>query len=73
MRLSEFSRAVRAEFGGRGEALIADLALSRLSHRTAEQALADGVDIREVWLALCLEADVPEARRYGVGRLESKR
>jgi hypothetical protein len=25
-----------------------------------------------VWLALCIEADVPEARRHGVGTRESR-
>ncbi|CAN7235559.1 DUF3046 domain-containing protein [Microbacterium sp. LjRoot45] len=72
MRLSEFTRAVTAEFGTQGDALVSDLALSALSYRTASQALADGVDTREVWLALCAEADVPMARRHGVGRLESR-
>ena len=73
MRLSEFSRAVTAEFGARGDALVADLALGSLSYRTAAQALADGVDAREVWLALCEETDVPAARRHGVGWLEPRR
>lgn len=73
MRLSEFSRAVAAEFGARGDALVADLALGSLSYRTAAQALADGVDAREVWLALCEETDVPAARRHGVGWLEPRR
>lgn len=73
MRLSEFSRAVTAEFGARGDALVADLALGSLSYRTAAQALTDGVDAREVWLALCEETDVPAARRHGVGWLEPRR
>ncbi|RZI92711.1 MAG: DUF3046 domain-containing protein [Microbacterium sp.] len=73
MRLSEFSRAVATEFGARGDALVADLALTRLSYRTAAQALADGVDARQVWLALCDEMDVPLARRHGVGWLEPRR
>ncbi len=70
MRLSEFTRAVDAEFGARGDSLVADLTLGALSYRTAAQALADGVDAREVWLALCAETDVPPSRRHGVGRLE---
>lgn len=70
MRRSEFFRAVAAEFGARGDALVADLALSALGHRTAAEALSDGEPAGEVWLALCEEMDVPPARRYGVGRLE---
>lgn len=73
MRLSEFTRAVGAEFGARGDALVADLALSALSFRTAAQALEDGVDARDVWMALCAETDVPASRRHGVGWLEPKR
>jgi hypothetical protein len=73
MRLSEFGRAVDAEFGVRGDSLVNDLALSDLDFRTAAQAIADGVDTREVWLALCAEADVPLPRRHGAGWLEPRR
>jgi hypothetical protein len=73
MRRSEFARAVTAEFGARGDALVADLSLAGMSYRTAAQALDDGEDVRDVWLALCEEADVPLARRHGVGRLERRR
>jgi hypothetical protein len=73
MRRSEFARAVEAEFGPRGDSLVSDLALSAVGYRTAEEALRDGVDAREVWLALCVETDVPSARRHGVGRLERRR
>jgi recombination protein RecA len=40
---------------------------------TGEQALDAGVPPREIWLALCAEMDVPDDRRYGVGRLEPRR
>lgn len=60
------------EFGLRGDALTVDLVLSALGDRTADEALRAGVDPRAVWLALCAETDVPEERRYGVGRLEPK-
>lgn len=73
MRRSEFARAVADEFGPRGSSLVADLALSGVGHRTAAQALADGVDPREIWLALCVETDVPIARRHGVGMMEPRR
>ena len=73
MRRSEFQRAVDDEFGLRAVSLLSDLTLSAVGHRTAAQALADGVDPRDVWLALCVETDVPESRRHGVGRLEPRR
>ena len=72
MRRSEFDRAVSDEFGPRGDSLVADLVLSALEGRTPAQALAAGVPPRAVWLALTAETDVPESRRYGVGRLDPK-
>jgi hypothetical protein len=73
MRRSEFHRAVSDEFGARANAVVSDLVLSGVGGRTATDAIAAGVDPREVWLALCEELDVPAERRYGVGRLEPRR
>lgn len=73
MRRSEFFRAVDDEFGARGESLVVDLVLARLDHRTAADALSEGVSPKDVWLALCAETDVPAERRYGAGRLEPRR
>lgn len=68
MRLSEFQRAVRDEFGQQyGATLVRDLVLSHTGFRTAQQALDSGVPAREVWLALCEEMSVPLERRHGVG------
>ncbi len=67
MRLSEFERAVEREFGAAGATLVTDLALPRAGNRTAAECLRDGVEPREVWHALCVEADVPPSRRHGVG------
>lgn len=74
MRASEFQRAVADEFGPvYGASLVKDLVLGRLGDRTAAEALAAGMPHREVWLELCREAGVPEARRHGVGRLDPRR
>jgi hypothetical protein len=72
VRLSEFQRAVRDEFGSRAAAVVTDLTLAGVAHRTAAQALEEGVPPRTVWLALCAEMDVPESRRHGVGHLEPR-
>lgn len=72
MRRSEFQRAVADEFGARGTSILTDLTLSGVGNRTAQQALADGAEPRDVWLALCAETDVPESRRHGVGRLDPR-
>lgn len=68
MRLSEFRRALSAEFGDSyGRVLTRDLVLTPLNGQTADEALAGGVPARDVWLALCAEADVPPHRWYGAG------
>ncbi len=68
MRLSEFRRAVAAEFGESfGGALVRDLVLTDLGDLTSEQAIEAGVPVREVWLALCRANDVPPSRWHGVG------
>lgn len=72
MRRSEFTRAVDAEFGTRGSSVIRDLVLAGVGYRTAAEAIEAGEPPREVWLALCDEADVPAERRYGVGRLDPR-
>lgn len=67
MRLSEFRQAITDEFGdGYGRVVTRDLVLPKLGS-TADQALAGGVPARQVWLALCVETDVPESRWHGVG------
>ncbi|WP_417508493.1 DUF3046 domain-containing protein [Microbacterium sp.] len=73
MRRSEFLRAVEDEFGRRSVTLLNDLVLSAVGNRTPTEALEAGVPPREIWLALCAEADVPAERRYGVGRLEPRK
>lgn len=68
MRLSEFRQALKDEFGDAyGRVLTSDLVLTPLGGRTADQALAGGIPAREVWLALCVETDVPKNRWYGAG------
>lgn len=53
--------------------MLADLALPSLGHRTAAHALSDGVPPRDVWLALCVETDVPLSRRHGVGLVDANK
>lgn len=73
MRRSEFQRAVDTEFGARAASVTAELTLGGVGYRTAAEAIADGVALREVWLALCVETDIPESRRHGAGRLDPRR
>ncbi|MBX3094753.1 MAG: DUF3046 domain-containing protein [Cryobacterium sp.] len=73
MRVSEFRRAVAEEFGdGYGLALTRDLVLSEFGHVSADEAIAAGADPRDVWLALCVAAEVPRERWYGAGLKQPK-
>ena len=63
MRLTHFRELVEGQFGPmRGASLVVDHVLTGLGGRTAEQAIADGVDPRDVWWALCSDFDVPRDR-----------
>lgn len=74
MRLSEFWIAVSDEFGDAyGRVVTRDLALGEVGGLTAEQAIAAGVPVRAIWLALCKATDVPSQRWYGVGQREPKK
>jgi len=52
------------QFGETYAASVAkDYVLEGVGGRTASQALADGEDVRTVWLAVCEAFDVPENLR----------
>lgn len=68
MRISEFWRLADEEFGrAYARTLTSDLVLAPLD-RTAEQAIRDGVAVRQVWEHLCDAMAVPQARRWGSDR-----
>ena len=55
---------MRAQFGDSyAQSVAKDVALARLDGRTVDQALADGVDAKTVWRAVCEAFDVPERLR----------
>jgi hypothetical protein len=69
VRYREFWQLVDEVLGSaHGRVLVADLVLTGLDQRTAQQALDDGVEPRDVWHALCDELDIPDARRWGSDR-----
>ncbi|BAH33460.1 Protein of unknown function [Rhodococcus erythropolis] len=64
VRLTEFHEMVREEFGQvRGDSMLIDHVLQSLDGMTAAEAVEAGWEPREVWRALCVEFDVPPARR----------
>ena len=55
---------MRAQFGDSYASSVAkDFVLTELGGRTVDQALADGVDAKTVWRAVCEAFDVPERLR----------
>lgn len=69
MRVSRFNELVAEEFGaGQGRILVRDTVLGELGQRSAEQAIADGVDPQRVWFALCRQQEIPEDRWWGSDR-----
>jgi hypothetical protein len=64
VRLTHFRQLMEDEFGAvRASSISRDHVFSALDGRSAEQALEDGVEPREVWRAVCAEFDVPASRR----------
>jgi hypothetical protein len=69
VRHSDFEMLMIDEFGSEYAAvLLRDLALTELDDRTGSQALADGIDPREIWLAICRAQNVPEERWLGLNK-----
>lgn len=69
MRVSEFQRLVDDEFGrAHGRVIVEGHTLGALDYRTAREAIDAGVPLREVWIALVREMDVPKERWLGVDR-----
>lgn len=65
MRLTEFNELVDRQFGAvRGQSILVDHVLTSLGGRTAEQAIEEGIDPRDVWRALCADFDVPRERWF---------
>ena len=64
MRLTEFWDRMNSQFGQNYAASVAkDYVLAGIGSRTVNQALADGEDMKTIWLAVCDAFDVPENLR----------
>lgn len=64
MTLTEFRARTMEAFGGlRAEHLVRSHHLAAFGGRTADEAIDHGASIKQVWLALCAEFEVPEQLR----------
>jgi hypothetical protein len=65
VRVTEFWLRMREQFGSAHADVIAhDQVLGPFGGRTALEALADGIEPRAVWLAVCDQLDVPVRQRH---------
>ncbi len=61
VRLTAFWDRMRAQFGDTyAQSVAKDFVFDNLGGRTIERALADGVDAKVVWRAVCETFNVPE-------------
>jgi hypothetical protein len=64
VRLTEFWRRMQLVFGEEyAESWARDVTLADLDSRTAAEALQAGVPAKQVWRAVCQQADVPAKLR----------
>ena len=64
MRLTVFWEKMRGQFGDTYAASVAkDHVLAGLGNRTADQALAEGIEPKTVWRAVCEAFEIPENAR----------
>jgi hypothetical protein len=64
VRLTEFWDRMNAQFGDvYAQSVAKDFVFDQLGGRTVERALADGVDAKAVWRAVCETFKVPESLR----------
>jgi Protein of unknown function (DUF3046) len=64
VRLTVFWDRMRAQFGDAYAASVAkDYVLADLGSRTVDQALADGIEPKTVWRAVCEAFEIPARAR----------
>ena len=64
MRLTEFWDRMNTQFGDSyAQSVAKDFVFDQLAGRTVERALADGVDAKVVWRAVCDTFKVPQSLR----------
>jgi hypothetical protein len=64
MGLTDFWRRMRAHFGDSyAESFARDHVMSELGGRTVHEALAAGVEAKDVWRGVCVSMDLPTTNR----------
>jgi Protein of unknown function (DUF3046) len=64
MRMTEFWRRMRAQFGETyADSFARDHVIAELGHRTIEEALHQGESAKDVWRAVCTALNLPASDR----------
>jgi Protein of unknown function (DUF3046) len=64
VRLTAFWQKMRGQFGdGYAASVAKDYVLAGLGNWTVDQALAEGIDPKTVWRAVCEAFEIPENAR----------
>jgi Protein of unknown function (DUF3046) len=64
VRLTVFWERMREQFGeSYADSVAQDYVLASLGGRTVNQALAEGIEVKTIWRAVCEAFDVPERLR----------
>lgn len=64
MRITEFWSRMEGHFGATyADSYSRDQVLRELGGRTVREALAAGADVKDVWRAVCVAANVPARER----------
>lgn len=64
MRLTDFWARMTRQFGvAYADSVARDQVLGELDSRTVHQALADGLEAKEVWRAVCTHFELPARER----------
>jgi hypothetical protein len=62
VRQTHFWDRMREQLGPLTDSFAQDHVLGELGRRTVNQALAQGVAARDVWVAVCRELELPKSR-----------
>lgn len=64
MRLTDFWERMVAQFGAAyADSVARDQVIAELGGRTVYQAIADGMDPKQIWRAVCVRFEVPASQR----------
>lgn len=67
MRLTELRSLMDVHFGPvRAPSVASDHVFAALGDRTVKQAIAAGLETRDIWFAICDAFDVPDKLRWGL-------